>query len=101
MTGSRQVVLVTGPPMSGVSSVVAVLRERMPEAAIVEADELGPHDVPAAVVVVVSGVAPVTESDCSQVELATTHTELVIGVVSKIDAHRGWRDVLAADRAAL
>jgi hypothetical protein len=101
MTGSRQVVLVTGPPMSGVSSLVAVLRERMPEAAIVEADELGPHDVPAAVVVVVSGVAPVTESDCSQVELATTHTELVIGVVSKIDAHRGWRDVLAADRAAL
>jgi hypothetical protein len=101
MTGSRPVVLVTGPPMSGVSSLVAVLRERMPDAAIVEADELGPHDVPAVAVVVVSGVAPVTESDCSQVEFATTHTELVIGVVSKIDAHRGWRDVLAADRAAL
>ncbi len=25
----------------------------------------------------------------------------MIGVVSKIDAHRNWRDVLAADRAQL
>jgi hypothetical protein len=32
---------------------------------------------------------------------AARHTDLVIGVVAKIDAHRNWRDVLAADRALL
>ena len=29
------------------------------------------------------------------------YTDLVVGVVAKIDAHRNWRDVLAADRAQL
>ena len=49
----------------------------------------------------VSAIAPLTESDCALVDLAATNTDLVIGVVSKIDAHRNWRDVLAADRARL
>jgi hypothetical protein len=96
VTGSRRLVLVTGPPLSGVTSLVAALRERMPELALVEDAELGQGDVPTAVVVVVSGVAPMTESDCRQVDVATAHTDLAIGVVSKVDAHRGWRDVLAA-----
>ncbi|WP_319447539.1 MULTISPECIES: hypothetical protein [unclassified Mycobacterium] len=96
MTGSRQLVLVTGPPRSGVTSLVATLRERMPELAPVEATELGQGDVPTAVVVVVSGVAPMTESDCRQVDVATGRSDVVIGVVSKVDAHRGWREVLAA-----
>ena len=73
----------------------------MPETALVEADELSPRERPAAAVVVVSGVAPMTESDCSQVDVVTSQTDFVIGVVSKIDAHRDWRDVLAADRATL
>jgi hypothetical protein len=96
VTGSRQLVLVTGPPLSGVTSLVAALRERMPELVLVEAAELGQGDVPTAVVVVVSAAAPMTESDCRQVDVATARTELVIGVVSKVDAHRGWRGVLAA-----
>ena len=49
----------------------------------------------------VSAVAPLTESDCALIDLATNYTDLVIGVVSKIDVHRNWRDVLAADRARL
>ena len=94
-------VLVTGPWLAGVTSLVAALRERMPEQDFVEADELGPADAPVAVVFVVSAVAPLTESDCALVERAARHTDLVIGVVTKIDAHRDWRDVLAADRALL
>jgi hypothetical protein len=101
VTGSRQLVLVTGPTLSGVTSLVAALRERMPELALVEAAELSKGDVPTAAVVVVSGIAPMTESDCRQVDVATARTELVIGVVSKVDAHRGWRGVLAENRAAL
>jgi hypothetical protein len=101
VTGSRRLVLVTGPPLSGVTSLVAALRERMPELVLVEAAEMGKGDVPAAVVVVSSGVAPMTESDCRQVDVATARTDLAIGVVSKVDAHRGWRHVLAENRAAL
>jgi hypothetical protein len=96
VTGSGQLVLVTGPPRSGVTSLVAALRERMPELVLVEASELSKGDVPTAVVVVVSGLGPMTESDCCQVDVATARTDLVIGVVSKVDAHRWWREVLAA-----
>ena len=49
----------------------------------------------------VSAIAPLTESDCALVDLAANYTDLVVGVVSKIDAHRNWREVLAADRALL
>ena len=98
---SRDVVLVTGPWLAGTTSLIAALRERMPEHTFVEADDLGPGYAPAAVVFVVSAIAPVTESDCTLVDLAARYTDLVIGVVSKIDAHRDWRDVLAADRALL
>ena len=94
-------VLVTGPWLAGTTSLIAALRERMPEHTFVEADELGPAHAPAAVVFVVSAIAPLTESDCALVDLAAKYTDLVIGVVSKIDAHRNWRDVLAADRALL
>ncbi|MGX9789153.1 hypothetical protein [Mycobacterium sp. MMS18-G62] len=98
---SRDVVLVTGPWLAGTTSLIAALRESMPERAFIEADELGPADAPAAVVFVVSAIAPLTESDCTLVDLASNYTDLIIGVVSKIDAHRNWREVLAADRALL
>jgi hypothetical protein len=97
----RDVVLVTGPWLAGTSSLVAALRERMPERTFVEADELSAAYAPTAVVFVVSAVAPLTESDCALVDLAANHTDLIIGVVAKIDAHRNWREVLAADRAQL
>ena len=98
---SRDVVLVAGPWLAGTTSLIAALRERMPEHTFVEADELAPADAPAAVVFVVSAIAPLTESDCALIDFAANYTDLVVGVVSKIDAHRNWRDVLAADRALL
>ena len=98
---SRDLVLVTGPWLAGTSSLIAGLRDRMPEHTFVEADELGPTDAPVAVVFVVSALAPLTESDCALIDLAANYTDLIVGVVSKIDAHRNWRDVLAADRALL
>ncbi|MFL6085394.1 MAG: hypothetical protein ACJ74F_19815 [Mycobacterium sp.] len=98
---SRDVVLVTGPWLAGTTSLIDALRERMPEHTFVESDELGPTHAPAAVVFVVSAIAPLSESDCALVDLAANYTDLIIGVVAKIDAHRNWRDVLAADRAQL
>jgi hypothetical protein len=98
---SRDVVLVTGPWLAGATSLIAALRELMPEHTFVETDDLGPADAPAAVVFVVSAIVPLTESDCALVDLAANYTDLVIGVVTKIDAHRNWRDVLAADRVRL
>ena len=97
----RDQVLVTGPWLAGTSSLIAGLRDRLPEHTFVEADELGPRDAPVAVVFVVSALAPLTESDCALIDLAANYTDLIVGVVSKIDAHRNWRDVLAADRALL
>lgn len=98
---SRDVVLVTGPWLAGTTSLVAALRRSMPDHTFVEADGLGPGDAPAAVVFVVSAIAPITESDCALIDSAANYTDLIIGVVSKIDAHRNWRDVLAADRTLL
>ena len=93
--------LVTGPWLAGTSSLIAALRDRMPEHTFVEADEIGAAEAPAAVVFVVSAIVPMTESDCALIDLATNNTDLIVGVVSKIDAHRNWREVLAADRALL
>ncbi|MGB9222147.1 MAG: hypothetical protein WCB80_02200, partial [Mycobacterium sp.] len=60
----RDVVLVTGPWLAGVSSVAEVLRERLPQHTFVESPDLGPGDAPMAVVFVVSAAAQLTESDC-------------------------------------
>ncbi len=98
---SRDVVLVTGPWLSGASGVIAALRDRLPEHQFVETGDVSAGDAPAAVVFVVSAVAPIAESDCALVDLAAQHTDLVIGVVSKIDVHRNWRDVLAEDESRL
>ncbi len=98
---SRDVVLVTGPWLAGATSLIAALRDRLPEHEFVEIDDIGPADAPAAVVFVVSAVTPITESDCALIDLAAQHTDMVIGAVSKIDVHRGWRDVLAEDRSRL
>ena len=97
MTSGHRVVQVVGPPSSGVGGVVAAVGARLPEVVVVEADPSG--RAPDAVLAVVSAVAPVTRSDWAPVERAAARADLVIGVVSKVDAHRGWRDVLASDRA--
>jgi hypothetical protein len=97
VTSGDRVVLVVGPPLSGVGGVTAALRARLPHVVVVQADP--PGRAPDVVLAVVSAAAPVTRSDWASVERAAARTDLVIGVVSKVDAHRGWRDVLAADRA--
>jgi hypothetical protein len=95
------VVLVTGPWMAGVTGVVAALGERLPQHKFVESTDLGPGDAPIAVVFVVSAVAQLTESDCVLLDGAAEHTDAVVGVVSKIDVHRNWRDMLTANHDAL
>lgn len=97
----RDAVLVAGPWLAGSTSVMAALRARMPQTTFVESTELVAGEAPAAVVFVVSAAAPVTESDCALVDLASRHTDLVIGVVSKIDTYRDWRDVRDADAKIL
>jgi hypothetical protein len=97
----REVVLVTGPWMAGVTAVAAVLRERLPEHKFVESADLGPGDAPMAVVFVVSAAAHLTQSDCALLDAAAAHTDVVVPVVSKIDVHRAWRDTLAANRDTL
>ncbi|MDA2892449.1 hypothetical protein PDG61_16130 [Mycolicibacterium sp. BiH015] len=87
---AQDVVLVTGPPRAGVTSMAAGLRRRMPSYRFVEAEDAAGTSAPAAVVFVASAVAPVVESDCALVDLTTG---VVIGVVSKIDDHRDWRRV--------
>ncbi|MCH9767781.1 MAG: hypothetical protein K0U70_08280, partial [Actinomycetia bacterium] len=91
----------TGPRSAGVTSMVEALRRRTPGRFFAEAQGLAPGDSPAAAVFVVSAVAPVTESDCALAELATTQTDVVVAVVSKVDDHRDWRGVLAVNRERL
>lgn len=94
-------VLVVGPWLAGVSSLTAALRQRMPERQFVESDELPPDLAPVAVVFAVSAVAPLAASDCAVLDDAVRHTDLVIGVLTKIDVHRDWRAVLRADAGAV
>lgn len=96
-----EVVLVTGPPRAGVTSLVAELRRRMPDCRFVEPGDDEHTGAPAMVLFVVSAVAPLAESDCALAVLATEDTDAVVAVVSKIDDHRDWTAVLAADRAGL
>ena len=97
----RDVVLVTGPWLAGVTGVMAALRERLPQHKFVESADLGPGDAPIAVVFVVSAAARLSESDCALLDAAAEHTDAVVGVVSKIDVHRNWREVVAANRDVL
>lgn len=97
----RDVVLVTGPWLAGVSAVAAALHERLPQHKFVESTELGSGDAPLAVVFVVSAAAHLTESDCALLDAAAQNTDAVVAVVSKIDVHHGWGDVLAANRDTL
>lgn len=89
-------VLVAGPPGAGTSSVVAALQRCVPEYDVVES-----HSAPAAVVLVASAAAPMTASDCAHLEQAAAASDVVVGALARVDAHRGWRDVLAANVSAL
>jgi hypothetical protein len=95
---TARVVLVVGPPLAGVSEVAAALRDRLVDVVVLEGASDRPPD---AVVGVLSAVAPAVRSDWAPVEHAAAGTALVVGAVAKIDAHRGWRDVLEADRTSV
>ncbi len=97
----RDAVLVVGPWLAGTSAVVAALRERLPDCVFAETVELPAGQAPTAVVFVVSATAPLTTSDCALLDAAAGDTDAVIAVVSKIDVHRTWRDVLEANRVLL
>ncbi len=98
-TGQRRdAVLVTGPWLAGVSAVVAALGELLPEHTFVESADLAAGDVPTAVVFVVSAAAVMTGSDCALLDAAAADTDAVIGVVSKTDVHRNWRELMAVNQ---
>lgn len=96
----RDVLLVTGPWLAGVSSLAAALRRRLPDRVVVEPADLPADAAPTAVIFVVSAAAALTDSDCALLDAAAARTELVIGVVAKIDLHRHWQAMLqhAADK---
>lgn len=104
----RRVVLVCGPPLAGVTAVADALRDGLagiPALAadlVVESVDLRPGDVAAAVVFVVSAAARLAASDCAMLDDLLDATAApsgrVIGVVSKIDVHRGWRGAVDASR---
>jgi len=89
-------VLVTGPAMSGATALADSLRTVFGDVVVTE--RLAAGQQPAAVVFVVSATAPLAPSDCELLDAAFAVTDVVIGVVSKIDAHRTWRDVLEVNR---
>jgi hypothetical protein len=94
-------VLVTGPWLAGVTGVAEALRERLADRVVVEPTQLARGEAPSAVVLVVSGAAALTDSDCALLDAAAAHTDAVVCAVSKIDVHRGWRDTLADGRDGL
>lgn len=77
------------------------LQRRIPGWRFVETPDVDAGVVPVAVVFVTSAVAPVTESDCALAHLVTAEIDAVVAVVSKVDDHRDWRAVLAANRERL
>jgi hypothetical protein len=101
MSEHRGVILVIGPALSGATSVADALRQRLGGYRVVE--RLGHGERPAAVVFVVSAAAPMTQSDFSLLnallDAAAARTDSVVAAVSKIDVHRGWPQVLDANRA--
>jgi hypothetical protein len=92
-----RVVLVVGPRLAGVDGVAAAVGRELPDHRVVGVDGLAGR-VPDAVLAVLSAVAPATRTDWDAIGPAAACTDLVIGVVAKIDAHRGWRAVMDADR---
>lgn len=94
-------ILVAGPPLSGVTGVARALAERMPGQQVREPAQLGPADRPAAVVFVLSAAAPMVGSDAALLDSVAARTDTLLAAVTKIDVHRCWREVLDANRSTL
>ena len=96
MSEHRDVILVIGLALSGATSVADAVRQRLGGYRVVE--RLGRGERPAAVVFVVSAAAPMAQSDIALLDAVVASTDAVVAVVSKIDVHRGWLQVLDANR---
>ena len=81
--------------------MIEQLRRQIPGRTFLESCDADASVTPAAVVFVVSAVAPVTASDCDLADRVAARSDVVIAVVSKVDDHRNWRDVLAVNRERL
>lgn len=92
-------VAVVGPELAGATAVSEALRGRLEGCVVV--DRPGPGRVPDAVVFVTSAAAPMSDCDAALLAEAAARTDVVIGAVTKIDVHRTWRAVLAANHTAL
>lgn len=97
----QDAVMVTGSWLAGASTLATGLKSRMPGTRIVEPEDLRHGQSPAAVVFVCSGTAPLTPSDCGLIQLAAANTDALIAVVSKIDVHQSWREVMERNREIL
>lgn len=92
-------VAVVGPALSGVTAVLTALNAELPDISFV-GSEAGANKL-SAVVFVVSASAHLVGSDCEILDRAARGVDSVVAVVSKIDTHRNWREVLAANQSAL
>ncbi len=92
------IVLVCGPPRAGVTAAADALRDALVDVDVVEPAGLRSGSTPAAVVFVISAAARLADSDCLLLDdvLGAVPADRVVGVVSKVDAHRAWRDTVAA-----
>ncbi|MFN8228593.1 MAG: hypothetical protein U0R18_17955 [Mycobacterium sp.] len=99
--GAAVIVLVCGPPRAGVTAVADALRDALSGVDVVEPAGLRPGNAPAVVVFVVSAAARLATSDCLVLDgvLDAVSADRVVGVVSKVDAHRAWRDTVVASRS--
>lgn len=94
-------VMVTGSWLAGASTLATELSSRISGVRIVEPEELQHGQAPSAVVFVCSGTAPLTPSDCGLIQLAAANTDALVAVVSKIDVHQSWREVMNRNREIL
>lgn len=97
----QDAVMVTGSWLAGASTLATELKSRISGMRIVEPEDLRHGQAPAAVVFVCSGTAPLTPSDCGLIQLAAANTDALIAVVSKIDVHQSWREVMERNREIL
>ncbi|MEU9805720.1 hypothetical protein [Mycobacterium sp. NPDC050853] len=97
----QDVVMVTGGWLAGASTLAGGLAGRMSGVRIVEPEDLQHGQAPGVVVFVCSGTAPLTPSDCGLIQLAAANTDALIAVVSKIDVHQSWREVMDRNREIL
>ncbi|MGH3724868.1 MAG: hypothetical protein ACRDUS_12200 [Mycobacterium sp.] len=97
----QDAVMVTGSWLAGASTLASELKARMSGVRVVEPEDLRHGQAPGVVVFVCSGTAPLTPSDCGLIGLAAANTDALIAVVSKIDVHQSWREVMDRNREIL